>query len=130
MKEVGASVNEEISGMPYVRVFDDHRVLSDAPAPEIAHEVGRVHLIEPGQDELELACRQQQVDDRCFANLADVPHRAITLTVPRVLSARRLFCVVPGRPKRRAVRGALIAPVCSQTTATLFGRSRGPARSR
>lgn len=68
--------------------------------------------------ELELACRQQQVDDRWFANLADVPHRAITLTMPRLLSSRRLFCVVPGQLRRRAARRALIAPISLANPAT------------
>ena len=47
--------------------------------------------------ELDETCRQQQVDDGCFPTLADVPRTAITLTVPRLLDAGRLFCVVPGR---------------------------------
>jgi glucosamine-6-phosphate deaminase len=57
--------------------------------------------------ELDQVCRQQQVDDGCFARLADVPPRALTLTVPRLLDAARMFCVVPGQAKAAAVRRAL-----------------------
>lgn len=68
--------------------------------------------------ELDEACRRQQVDDDCFATLADVPRRAITLTVPRLLAADRLFCVVPGAAKRDAVEKALHEPVSAAHPAT------------
>lgn len=61
--------------------------------------------------ELDDICRQQQVDDACFASLADVPRFAITLTIPRLLDADRLFCVVPGAAKRAAVEQALFGPL-------------------
>jgi len=68
--------------------------------------------------ELAAASRHQQVDDRLFASVEDVPTRAITLTLPRILSADRLFCVVPGSSKRHAVERALHAPVSSADPAT------------
>lgn len=68
--------------------------------------------------ELDDACRQQQVDDECFARLADVPRRAVTLTIPRLLRADRIFCVVPGALKREAVENALTAPLSPAHPAT------------
>lgn len=52
---------------------------------------------------LDEASRQQQVHDGCFANLTDVPTLAITLTVPALLQADAIFCVVPGKNKATAV---------------------------
>jgi glucosamine-6-phosphate deaminase len=60
---------------------------------------------------LDEASRSQQVDDGCFATLAEVPTRAVTLTIPALLSAAELFCMVPGAQKKRAVTGALYGPV-------------------
>lgn len=68
--------------------------------------------------ELDDVCRRQQVDDECFDSLDDVPHRAITLTIPRLLAADRLFCVVPGAAKRDAVEKALTEPVSARHPAT------------
>lgn len=68
--------------------------------------------------ELDPVCRQQQVDDGCFALLEDVPRYAITVTVPRLLAARSLFCVVPGAAKADAVRRTLhddIGTACPAT---------------
>jgi glucosamine-6-phosphate deaminase len=60
--------------------------------------------------DLDAQCRQQQVDDRCFATLSDVPSRALTVTVPALLAGRALFCTVPGALKKDAVRHALLEP--------------------
>jgi glucosamine-6-phosphate deaminase len=68
--------------------------------------------------ELDDVCRQQQVDDGCFAAFDAVPTHAVTLTIPRLLRADRLFCVVPGPAKRDAVRRTLndpVGPACPAT---------------
>lgn len=70
--------------------------------------------------ELDEICRQQQVDDDCFPALADVPLRAITLTIPRLLRAGKLFCMVPGRAKRNAVQAALQGPITTQCPASIL----------
>ena len=65
-------------------------------------------------------CRQQQVDDECFASFDDVPEQAITLTVPRLMRAGRLFCVVPGRLKQDAVRETLYGPISTECPASIL----------
>lgn len=67
---------------------------------------------------LDEMCRQQQVEDGCFASLEEVPKRAITLTVPTLLAAHELFCCVPGRMKIGAVHDALHAPISGDCPAT------------
>lgn len=67
-------------------------------------------------------CRQQQVDDECFASFDDVPEQAITLTVPRLMRAGRLFCVVPGRLKQDAVRETLYGPISTDCPASILRR--------
>ena len=70
--------------------------------------------------ELDETCRQQQVDDDCFPTLGDVPRTAVTLTLPRLLRADRLFCVVPGAQKSTAVRRALTDPIGAACPATVL----------
>ena len=53
--------------------------------------------------ELDEVCRQQQVNDGCFAKLDDVPKFALTLTVPTLYNADYLFCTVPAPTKADAV---------------------------
>lgn len=60
---------------------------------------------------LDLKCRQQQVNDGCFARLEEVPEKAVTLTVPTLLRSKRLFCMVPGTTKAEAIRAMLRGPI-------------------
>ena len=68
--------------------------------------------------DLDAQCRQQQVDDGCFASLADVPARALTITVPGLLAGRAIFCTVPGALKKEAVRRTLLGPIDPMCPAT------------
>ncbi len=52
---------------------------------------------------LDEVCRQQQVNDGCFATIDDVPTHAMTLTVPTLVRAPYLFCIVPAPTKAKAV---------------------------
>lgn len=52
---------------------------------------------------LDEVCRQQQVNDGCFASLDKVPTHAMTLTVPTLMRAPYLFCIVPAPTKAKAV---------------------------
>ncbi len=67
---------------------------------------------------LDEVSRTQQVDDGCFATLDEVPHQAVTLTVPALLSAGELFCMVPGARKRAAVTAALRGPIGGELPAS------------
>lgn len=57
--------------------------------------------------DLDEACRRQQVNDGCFATIAEVPRYALTLTVPALMRGRYLFCMVPGEKKATAVQHTL-----------------------
>jgi glucosamine-6-phosphate deaminase len=51
---------------------------------------------------LDSVSRQQQVHDGCFAELSAVPTSAITLTIPALLLAKSIYCIVPGKNKALA----------------------------
>ncbi|MFC5452164.1 glucosamine-6-phosphate deaminase [Paenibacillus aestuarii] len=68
--------------------------------------------------ELEQSCRQQQVNDGCFASLQDVPSHALTLTIPALFSGAHLYCMAPGKTKTAAVHQTLndaISTACPST---------------
>jgi glucosamine-6-phosphate deaminase len=69
---------------------------------------------------LDEICRQQQVDDDCFDSIDDVPREALTLTIPRLMRADRLFCVVPGAIKRDAVRDTLYGSLTTDCPASIL----------
>lgn len=70
--------------------------------------------------ELDEACRRQQVHDGCFAEIGDVPRRAITLTIPVFRHARRLSIHVHGTRKAAAIHAALRGPVTPSCPASIL----------
>ena len=72
--------------------------------------------------ELDEICRNQQVNDGCFARLEDVPKTAITLTVPTLFAGKHLFCIVPAATKARAVRATLCDDINEKCPATVLRR--------
>ncbi len=68
---------------PHAACFDD---------PEIIKTVN-----------LDLVSRTQQVHDGCFSKLELVPCQALTLTIPTLIGAQRIFCIVPAQTKAQAV---------------------------
>jgi glucosamine-6-phosphate deaminase len=70
--------------------------------------------------ELDAACRQQQVGEGHFATIDDVPARAITVTIPALLRARRVLAIVPEARKAVPVAAALEGPVTTACPASIL----------
>ncbi len=70
--------------------------------------------------ELEEMCRQQQVNDGCFPTIEDVPTHALTLTIPALVSAPYIFCVVPGTTKAQAVYQTLHEDISEKFPSTIL----------
>ena len=73
---------------------------------------------------LDEICRNQQVNDGCFATIDDVPTTAITLTVPTLFAGEHLFCIVPAKTKARAVRATLYDEISEKCPATILRRHK------
>lgn len=69
---------------------------------------------------LDKTCRMQQVHDGCFESLDAVPEQAITLTVPALLSAGHMFCIVPGLTKAQAVYNTVINKISESCPASIL----------
>ncbi len=71
---------------------------------------------------LDEVCRMQQVHDGCFPTLEDVPKYAYTLTVPQMISADYMFCVVPAATKADAVYNTVNLEITDMCPATILRR--------
>ncbi len=69
---------------------------------------------------LDEACRRQQVGEGWFATLADVPERAITLSIRQLLKAKTIVCSVPEARKAPAVKTCLRGPVSPLAPASIL----------
>lgn len=72
--------------------------------------------------ELAEASRRQQVGEGHFGSLAEVPARAITLTIPALLAAKAILCIVPEARKAEAVRACLTGPVSEECPGSILRR--------
>ena len=89
---------------PHVALFDD---------PEMVKLVS-----------LDEVCRKQQVNDGCFAELEDVPKQAVTVTIPVIMSAAYIFCMVPGERKANAVKNTINGPINIACPASILRNHR------
>lgn len=71
---------------------------------------------------LDEVCRLQQVHDGCFPTLEDVPRQAATVTIPVMMGAKLIICVVPCLSKAMAVRRTVRGPVETACPASILRR--------
>lgn len=64
--------------------------------------------------------RQQQVGEGHFGGLDEVPTHAITLTIPALLAAKRVFCIVPEARKANAVYDTINGPITEACPASIM----------
>ena len=69
---------------------------------------------------LDNVCRQQQVNDGCFATLADVPEYAMTVSMSYIRSVANAICVVPTDRKANAIKNALTGPITTACPASIM----------
>ena len=69
---------------------------------------------------LDEPCRQQQVHDGEFADISLVPHQAMTLTIPALMSCRCAVGIVPLDRKAKAVHDALYGPISEKCPASIL----------
>lgn len=60
---------------------------------------------------LDQRSRLQQVNEGHFSSLSQVPSHAVTLTIPALLSASHMLCLVPEARKAEAVQKTLLGPI-------------------
>lgn len=70
--------------------------------------------------ELDEACRQQQVNEGWFATVADVPKRAISMSVHQILQAKEIIVVVPEERKAKAVKNSLEGEITPLVPASIL----------
>lgn len=91
-----------------------HIAFNDPPVADF----GDNKIVKPVK--LDEICRQQQVNDGCFESIDKVPTHALTLTIPTLVRASYLFCVVPASTKARAVYETLNGSIDEHCPASIL----------
>lgn len=100
-RRVGAVLDQHPIDVAFVGIGENgHLAFNDPPAD---FETKQPYLVV----ELDEACRRQQMGEGWFPTLDDVPTRAISMSVSRILASRKIICTVPDARKAEAVRNAI-----------------------
>lgn len=70
--------------------------------------------------DLDEACKQQQVNEGCFESVHQIPVYALTLTIPALLKAKYIYCMVPGPSKAAAVYHTIVDQVSERYPSTIL----------
>jgi glucosamine-6-phosphate deaminase len=120
---------------PSVVVRDASRQLASAPI-DIAFlgigENGHIAFNDPPADfntedpyiivELDEACRQQQVGEAWFADISQVPKRALSMSARQILKAKEILAVVPDKRKAQAIKACFEGEVSPMAPASILRR--------
>ncbi len=98
VRRVGEALRSAPVDVAFVGIGENgHLAFNDPPADFQTEEP---YLVV----ELDEACLRQQVGEGWFANISEVPRRAISMSVKQILKAKEIICVVPDARKAPAVK--------------------------
>ncbi len=112
--EVGAALNSAPIDVAFVGIGENgHLAFNDPPAD---FETDAPYLIV----ELDEACRRQQAGEGWFASIADVPRRAISMSIRQILKANEILVIVPDARKAQAVKNCFEGEITSLAPASIL----------
>jgi len=95
--EAGSELNSAPIDIAFAGIGENgHLAFNDPPAD---FQTDEPYLIVS----LDEACRRQQVGEGWFADLSEVPTRAISMSIGQILKSREIIAVVPDMRKAQAV---------------------------
>jgi glucosamine-6-phosphate deaminase len=116
--EVTRSVGAHLASAPIDIAFlgigeNAHIAFNDPPAD---FETEEPYIIV----NLDEACRQQQVGEAWFADISQVPKRAISMSARQILKANEILAVVPGIRKAQAVKACVEGAISPMAPASIL----------
>jgi glucosamine-6-phosphate deaminase len=116
--EVVRRVGKQLASLPVDIAFlgigeNGHIAFNDPPADFNTEEP---YIIV----DLDEACRQQQVGEAWFADITQVPKRAISMSARQILKAHEILAVVPGPRKAEAVKACFEGAISPLAPASIL----------
>ena len=118
-RRVGALLEAVEIDVAFIGIGENgHIAFNDPPAD--FETTSSYHVVD-----LDEACRQQQMGEGWFPDLAAVPAQAISMTVSRILASKKIICTVPDERKADAVRNSVEGEVSPDVPASILQRHEG-----
>jgi len=114
IRRVGQSLLSAPIDLAFVGIGENgHLAFNDPPAD---FETEEPYLVVT----LDEACRRQQLGEGWFATLADVPQRAITMSIRQILKTKKILCIVPDARKAAAVKACFEGEISPLAPASIL----------
>jgi glucosamine-6-phosphate deaminase len=114
IRRTGEALQSEPIDVAFVGIGENgHLAFNDPPADfETEEPYIIVTLDEP--------CRRQQLGEGWFDSLADVPRRAISMSVRQILKTKQILCIVPDARKANAVKACFDGEISPLAPASIL----------
>lgn len=114
IRRIGEALQSEPIDVAFVGIGENgHLAFNDPPADfETEEPYIIVTLDEP--------CRRQQLGEGWFDSLADVPRRAISMSVRQILKTKQILCIVPDARKANAVKACFDGEISPLAPASIL----------
>jgi len=116
VRELGRKLTAAEIDMAFIGIGENGHIAFNDPPADFETEDPYIVV------ELDEACRRQQVGEGWFANLSQVPRRAISMSPRQILRAREIIAVVPDKRKAQAVKLCLEGEIGPQAPASILRR--------
>ena len=114
VRRVGEALRSAPVDIAFVGIGENgHLAFNDPPADFQTEEPFLVV-------ELDDACLRQQVGEGWFANISEVPRRAISMSVRQILKAKEIVCIAPDARKAAAVKLCLEGEISPMAPASIL----------
>ena len=114
IRRTSQALRETLVDVAFVGVGENgHLAFNDPPAD---FETEKEYLIVT----LDEDCRSQQLGEGWFPTLADVPRRAISMSVRQILKAKEIICIVPDARKAKAVKSCFEGEISPLAPASIL----------
>jgi glucosamine-6-phosphate deaminase len=115
-REVGRQLTSAPIDVAFVGIGENGHIAFNDPPADFTTEEAYIIV------NLDEACRQQQVGEAWFADISQVPLRAISMSPCQILKATEIVAVVPDKRKAQAVRACLGGPISPMAPASILRR--------
>ena len=114
IRAVGTALAAEPIDVAFTGIGENgHLAFNDPPAD---FETEQPYLLVT----LDEACRRQQVGEGWFTSLAEVPRKAISMSIRQILKSREIICIVPDARKATAVRACFEGEISPMAPASIL----------
>jgi glucosamine-6-phosphate deaminase len=114
IREVGKQLASAPIDVAFVGIGENGHIAFNDPPADFATEEPYIIV------NLDDACRRQQAGEGWFADIAQVPGRAISMSPRQILKAREIVAVVPDKRKAQAAKACLEGEISPMAPASIL----------